>query len=91
MVQRSPGVNEVRLMGEYGCDWPLWTDDGGSDRSDWPMLSDAMAERLRAWAVEAEPDHRVNHLPGPDPEVTQRLLRDLRRELGDRYRIVTVL
>ncbi|MCL3837044.1 hypothetical protein [Aeromicrobium duanguangcaii] len=90
VVNRSPGVNEVRLMGEYGCDWPLWT-DGGTDRDDWPMLSDALADRLRAWAVDAEPDHRVNHLPGPEPEVTQGLLRDLRRELGDRYRIVAVL
>ncbi len=34
------------------------------------MLSDDLKEKLRAWAVTADPDH----VPGPDPLVTEQLL-----------------
>lgn len=80
-VSREPGVTEVRLEGEYGCEWPLWVHYGLSDDDDWPMLSDGVRQRLRAWAREAEPDR----MGDPDPEATERLLRDLRAELGDRF------
>lgn len=81
-VRRSPGVTEIRLMGAYGGDWPLWTHEGLSAAEDWPMLSEALADRLRAWALEADLD------PGPEPEVTDDLLRDLRAELGARFSVV---
>ncbi|MFO6453492.1 MULTISPECIES: hypothetical protein [unclassified Aeromicrobium] len=80
-VSPSPGVVEVTLMGEYMCDWPLWTHDGLSDPDDWTMLSDDLKDRLRAWAVEADPDH----VPGPDPVVTEQLLQELRSVLGSRF------
>lgn len=81
-VRRSPGVTEIRLMGAYGGDWPLWTNEGLSAAEDWPMLSEALADRLRAWAADAARD------PGPGPEVTDDLLRDLRAELGALFSVV---
>lgn len=82
-VSPEPGLTCVSLAGEYGCDWPLWVATGQSDPDDWPMLSPAMADRLRAWAAQADPDH----YPPPDPVMTERLRRDLARELGARFRV----
>ena len=83
-VSPEPGVSVVRLMGEYSSEWPLWIWEGGTGSEDWPMLSDQMHLRLKAWAIEAEPDLR-NHNSGPEPHVTEHLARDLRRELGPRF------
>ena len=80
-VSPEPAVTVVRLMGEYGCEWPLWAYGGGTGPESWPMLSDQLRDRLLAWAVQAEPDH----LPRPDPDVTARLARDLRSELGSGF------
>lgn len=82
-VSRSPGVAEVTLMGEYLCDWPLWVHDGLSDPDDWTMLTDDLKDRLRAWAVTADPDH----VPGPNPLVTEQLLYELRAALGSRFAV----
>ncbi len=82
-VEVEPGANEVRLLGEYSCDWPLWGRGGGSDADDWPMLSAALVERLTAWGEIAEPDSgRL-----PDPAETRRLVIDVQSELGDRYHV----
>jgi hypothetical protein len=40
--------------------------------------------RLKAWAIEAEPDFR-HRSSGPEPHVTERLAGDLRHELGPRF------
>jgi hypothetical protein len=82
-VSPEPGVACVRLMGEYGCDWPLWVASGLSGPDDWPMLSSAMVARLERWAALADPDR----YPGPDDATTEKLRRDLARELGDRFRV----
>lgn len=84
-ISREPDVTEVRMLGEYGCTWPLWA-NGQSDREDWPMLSDRLADHLTQWAVLAGPDSDRR----PPPELTERVVRDLRRELGDRYLLTTV-
>ena len=38
----------VRLTSDYGAGWPLWVEDGLTDRSDWE-LSPQLVERLQAW------------------------------------------
>ncbi len=83
-VSPEPAVSVVRLMGEYMCEWPLWNWEGGTGPEDWPMLSEQMHLRLKAWAIEAEPDLR-NRNSGPEPHVTENLARDLRHELGPRF------
>lgn len=85
-ISREPAVTEVRMLGEYGCTWPLWIRDGGTGREDWPMLSDRLADHLTQWAVLADPDSDRR----PPPELTERVVRDLRRELGDRYLLTMV-
>lgn len=83
VVSRSPGITEIGLVGEYESDWPLSTRDGLGGPEDWPMLSAALKDRLREWAVTADPgDDR-----GADPQATDRLLEALRTELGDRFRV----
>jgi hypothetical protein len=83
-VSPEPAVTVVRLMGEYSSEWPLWIWEGGTGSEDWPMLSEQLHQRLKAWAIEAEPDLR-NRNSGPEPQVTEQLARDLRRELGPRF------
>lgn len=84
-ISREPAITEVRMFGEHGCTWPLWTSEG-SDRQDWPMLSDRLADHLTQWALLADPDSDRR----PPPELTERVVRDLRRELGDRYLLTEV-
>jgi hypothetical protein len=86
VVSPEPGVSVVRLMGEYWCEWPLWNWEGGTRPDDWPMLSEQLRDRLSGWAALAE----AGRGPGPDADLTERLVRDVRRELGEGF-IVEVL
>lgn len=83
-VSPEPGVTVVGLAGEHSCRWPLWLTGGLSSPESFPMLSSSMIERLERWADLADPDH----YPGPKPDVTETLRRDLARELGGSFRVV---
>lgn len=50
------------------------------------MLSDRLADHLTQWAILADPDSSER----PPADFTERVVRDLRRELGDRFRLTTV-
>lgn len=80
-VSPEPGVAVVRLMGECSSEWPLWNWEGASESRRWPMLSDRLRRHLTQWAIQAEPDH----VPQPDPVLTERLAHDVRQELGPRF------
>lgn len=78
-ISREPAVTEVTMAGEYGSTWPLG--GGTTGREDWPMISDRLADHLTQWAILADPDSDRR----PPPDFTERVVRDLRRELGDRF------
>ncbi len=40
----------VKLMTDYGVDWPLWAADGLANEDQWP-ISAALGARLKAWAA----------------------------------------
>jgi hypothetical protein len=86
----------IRLMDEYGSQWPLWSYDvGQEDRPEW-NLPPNLREELSAWALEFdqhfevlrgwdEPQRYRSHL-----EVGTRLAVELQKHLGDKFNIELV-
>ena len=55
----GPDRLSLRLMVEYGVDWPLWSDDGPMEP--WELgLSANLTERLRSWQKLWETRHRYD-------------------------------
>jgi hypothetical protein len=40
----------VKLMNDYGVDWPLWGRDGLAYEGEW-LISPELSTRLKAWAA----------------------------------------
>jgi len=80
-------------MYDYGVDWPLWNDeDGLTVPEDWPMLSPALTEDLKAWADHAEKNLSYGRTSEDDRrwhlEEGERLRNALAMELGPDYKVV---
>lgn len=91
--QNGSMAQTVRLMSEYGVDWPLW-DEGGTDREDWPQLSDDLAADLVRWNslwLDGNDGHGWANEKARDLYVGQAtlLVERLQAELGQSW-IVTV-
>ena len=53
--RRTRGVHastpqRIRMVNEYGADWPFWDDEGPLDVEDLPLPQE-LAERVLAWAA----------------------------------------
>lgn len=78
----------VKVMSEYGIDWPLWSDQDGLLAPDAFSLSSALAADLRAWQDHFEREFhwdrgwRTSEAEARYAKDAPELLHRLRRELG---------
>ena len=86
-------TRRIRVMNDYGTDWPVWDREGGTVPGDFPDLSSSLVTDLLNWGrtFQEEYSHRSGWPDGFDHDAyfrKGRLLADrLQGELGDEFAV----
>jgi hypothetical protein len=86
----------IRLLADYGVEWPLWDTGGPVDDSRSLGLSEPLCERIRRWFVAT--GEAAFEPPPPAEDMSEeeigaeamRLVDAIQEELGDRCRVIYV-